>query len=154
MSLEVLWGCSDSAGFGGEVDGAGGVEGVLGAPVGETPVISRTGDRKSVLMLSAVSAQGKLHFMLQQGGSVDSKVFIEFCRKLLQDDGGKVFLIVDNVSYHDSKAVRRFVAGTDGRLRIFFLPPYAPDTNPDEWVWNNVKTAQIGRKMMGVDPSE
>ncbi|TFE26843.1 IS630 family transposase, partial [Frankia sp. B2] len=58
--------------------------GATWAPVGETPVISRTGDRKSVLMLSAVSAQGKLHFMLQQGGSVDSKVFIEFCRKLLQ----------------------------------------------------------------------
>jgi transposase len=122
--------------------------GTTWAPVGETPVVSRTGDRKSVLMLSAVSAQGKLHFMLQQGGSVDSKVFIEFCRKLLHDDGGKVFLIVDGVKYHGSKAVREFVAGTDGKIRIFYLPPYAPDTNPDEWVWNNVKTAQIGRKMI------
>ncbi len=108
--------------------------GTTWAPVGETPVVSRTGDRKSVLMLSAVSAQGKLHFMLQQGGSVDSKVFIEFCSKLLHDDGGKVFLIVDGVKYHDSKAVREFVTSTQGRLRIFRLPPYAPDTNPDEWV--------------------
>jgi transposase len=86
--------------------------------------------------------------MLQQGGTVDSKVFIEFCKKLLHDDGGKIFLIVDGVKYHDSKAVREFVAGTEGNFRIFFLPPYAPDTNPDEWVWNNVKTAQIGRKMV------
>jgi hypothetical protein len=55
--------------------------------VGETPVVRSSGDRKSVQMLSAVSAQGKLHFMLQNGGSVDSKVFIEFRRKLLHDDG-------------------------------------------------------------------
>jgi transposase len=122
--------------------------GTTWAPVGETPVVSRTGDRKSVLMLSAVSAQGKLHFMLQQGGTVDSGVFIEFCEKLLHDDGGTVFLIVDGVKYHDSKAVREFVAEANGKLRIFYLPPYAPDTNPDEWVWNNVKTAQIGRKMI------
>jgi len=122
--------------------------GTTWAPVGETPVVHGTGDRKSVQMLSAISAQGKIHFMLQNGGSVDSKVFIEFCRKLLHDDGGKVFLIVDNVKYHDSKAVRQFAAETEGRLRIFFLPPYAPDTNPDEWVWNNVKTAQVGRKMI------
>ncbi|MCK9924316.1 IS630 family transposase [Frankia sp. AgPm24] len=122
--------------------------GTTWAPVGETPVVSRTGDRKSVLMLSAVSAQGKLHFMLQQGGSVDSKVFIEFCSRLLHDDGGNVFLIVDGAKYHDSKAVREFVASTQGRLRIFRLPPYAPDTNPDEWVWNNVKTAKVGRKMI------
>ncbi|OHV55968.1 IS630 family transposase [Pseudofrankia sp. BMG5.36] len=122
--------------------------GTTWAPVGETPVVHGTGDRKSVLMLSAVSAQGKLHFMLQQGGSVDSKVFIEFCRKLLHDDGGKVFLVVDGVKYHDSKVVREFVAAAEGKLRIFYLPPYAPDTNPDEWVWNNVKTAQIGRKMI------
>ncbi|ORT46552.1 IS630 family transposase [Frankia sp. KB5] len=120
--------------------------GTTWAPVGETPIVSGTGDRKSVLMLSAVSAQGKLHFMLQHGGSVDSSVFIDFCRKLLHDDGGKVFLIVDGASYHDSKAVREFVTTTEGKLRIFRLPPYAPDTNPDEWVWNNVKTAKIGRK--------
>jgi transposase len=30
-------------------------------------------------------------------------------------------------------------------LSIFFLPPYSPDLNPDEWVWNNVKNDQIGR---------
>jgi transposase len=122
--------------------------GTTWAPVGETPVVRSSGDRKSVQMLSAVSAQGKLHFMLQNGGSVDSRVFIEFCRKLLKDDGGKVFLIVDGVKYHDSKAVREFVTSMDGKIRIFYLPPYSPDTNPDEWVWNNVKTTQVGRKMI------
>lgn len=120
--------------------------GTTWAPVGETPVVRRTGNRKSVAMLSAVNAQGKIHFMLQHGGSVGSKIFIEFCGRLLADDGGKAFLVVDNVKYHDSKAVREYVTKTEGRLRIFFLPPYAPDTNPDEWVWGNVKHHQIGRK--------
>ncbi|MGH3934051.1 MAG: transposase [Pseudonocardiaceae bacterium] len=24
------------------------------------------------------------------------------------------------------------------RLSLFFLPPYAPELNPDEWVWKNL----------------
>jgi transposase len=123
-----------------------GHSGTTWAPVGETPVIKRYMDRKSVQMLSAVSARGKLHFMLQMGGTVDGAVFIDFCKRLLKDDGGKVFLIVDGAGYHGSKAVREYVATTDGMLRIYYLPPYAPDTNPDEWVWNNVKNGQVLRK--------
>ncbi len=46
---------------------------------------------------------------------------------------------------HRSNAVQAFVAGTDGRLRLFFLPSYSPELNPDEWVWENVKADRVGR---------
>jgi len=43
------------------------------------------------------------------------------------------------------KEVKEFVESTDGRLRLYFLPPYSPELNPDEWVWKNVKNDKIGR---------
>jgi transposase len=118
--------------------------GTTWAPVGRTPVVRSTGKRHAVNMLSAITAQGGLHFMLHEG-KVDSSVFIEFCRRLLADDGGTVFLIVDNHSIHLSNETRAFAASTDGRLRLFFLPTYSPELNPDEWVWKNVKHDRIGR---------
>jgi transposase len=114
------------------------------APVGRTPVVRSTGKRHSVNMLSAITAQGGLHFMLHEE-TVDSAVFIEFCRRLLHDDGGTVFLIVDNHTIHLSNQTRQFVASTGGRLQLFFLPTYSPELNPDEWVWKNVKYDRIGR---------
>jgi transposase len=71
--------------------------------------------------------------------------FIDFLKALLDSVPGKVFLIVDGHPVHKDKKVSEFVREkADGRLRIFFLPPYSPDFNPDEWAWNNVKNARIG----------
>ena len=60
---------------------------------------------------------------------------------------GNVFLIVDNHSVHRSEEVRDFVKSTEGKLRLFYLPPYAPELNPDEHVWNYLKNHKIGRQM-------
>ena len=50
---------------------------------------------------------------------------------------------------HKAKKVSEFVKEKAyGRLSIFFLPPYSPDLNPDEWVWNNVKNDRIGRSVI------
>ncbi len=43
------------------------------------------------------------------------------------------------------RAVGDFIARTGGRLRLFFLPAYAPDLNPDEWVNQNLK-ARVARE--------
>lgn len=58
---------------------------------------------------------------------------------------GPVFLIVDHVSYHNAKLVKDYVASTEGKFRLFFLPPHSPDLNPDEWAWKNVKHDRIGK---------
>jgi len=118
--------------------------GTTWAPVGQTPVVTGSGNRKSVNMISAVSAQGKLHFSLLDS-TTTSATFIEFCQQLLDDVEGKVFLIVDGHAAHKSAATREFVDSTEGRLRIFLLPPYSPELNPDEWVWKNVKNDNVGK---------
>ena len=75
--------------------------------------------------------------------------FIEFLKALLGSVPGKIFLIVDGHPVHKAKKVSEFVKEkADGRLSIFFLPPYSPDLNPDEWVWNNVKNDRIGRSVI------
>jgi len=112
--------------------------------VGHTPIVRGSGGRVSLNMISAVSTTGKLHFTFAQG-KVNAEVYIEYLKKLLHDVEGPVFLIVDGHPSHKAKKVKEFVASTEGRLELFFLPPYSPELNPDEWVWKNVKHDHVGK---------
>ena len=89
-------------------------------------------------MISAVTPLGVLHFDVFTG-RFDAEVFVEFLKKLVHDTNGPIFLVLDNHSVHKARIVRDYVDSLDGRLKLFFLPPYSPELNPDEWVWKNVK---------------
>ena len=122
--------------------------GTTWGPVGQTPVVVKTGERKSVSMVSAISPRGELRFRVQED-RMNAARFIDFLKALLDSVPGKIFLIVDGHPVHKAKKVREFAENkTDGRLKIFFLPSYSPDLNPDEWVWNNVKNDRIGREVI------
>ena len=122
--------------------------GTTWAPVGQTPVVTKTGERKAIKMVSAISPKGELRFQVHEG-RMNGGRFIEFLKALLGSVPGKIFLIVDGSSVHKAKKVREFVENeTDGRLQVFFLPSYSPELNPDEWVWNNVKNDRIGRAVI------
>jgi transposase len=95
-------------------------------------------------MISAVGPEGDMHFSLIEG-SCNSEAFIEYCRNLLADMKRPIFRIVDGASCHDSAATREFVASTEGRLRLFKLPGYSPELNPDERVWRNLKTHPVAK---------
>ncbi len=118
--------------------------GTTWAPVGHTPVVAATGDRFGVNLISAVTAKGKLRFAAYDG-HLNGPVFIDFCRRLLHDTPGLVFLVLDGHPVHRSKAVKQFAESTSGRLRLCLLPGYAPELNPDEWVCKHVKHDRIGR---------
>jgi transposase len=79
---------------------------------------------------------------------VNARVFIEFLKRLLLKAKRAIFLIVDGHSSHRAKLVRQFVETTRGKLRLFFLPPYAPELNPDELAWNDVKNNGVGRSLI------
>ena len=111
---------------------------------GTTPVVSSTGARFGANIISAVSAQGQLRFMLTKG-RVTASVFIEFLRRLLVNTETPIFLIVDGHPTHKAKSVKRFVADQEGWLELYFLPPYSPELNPDELVWNDLKNNGLGR---------
>lgn len=112
--------------------------------IGRTPVVKGTGARLSVNMISAVSPRGKLHFSFLPGNG-NSVNFIDYLGKLMHDIPGKLFLIVDGHSSHTSGETRNFFRKHSDRLEVFFLPPYSPELNPDEWVWKNIKHDKAGR---------
>lgn len=112
--------------------------------IGATPVVKSTGARFSLNMISAVTAKGLLRFSTFTGSMTADK-FIEFCKRLMADTTGPVLLIVDGHPVHRSKKVKAFAAASNGKLRLFQLPGYSPQLNPDEWVWKNIKHDRVGR---------
>ena len=111
---------------------------------GQTPVVRSTGQRSSVNMISAVSARGNLRFMVAKG-RVNGEVFVEFLKRLMHNAARPIFLILDGGSYHSSRRVKDYVASLDGKLQLFFLPPYSPELNPDEQVWNYLKRHGVAK---------
>jgi transposase len=112
---------------------------------GETPVVLSTGARYRMSLISAVTSRGHMRFMIKEKGGVNADVFIEFIRRLLIGCENKIFLIVDRGPAHIAKKTKEFVASLEGRLRLFYLPPYSPDRNPDELVWKHLKADTVGR---------
>ncbi|MGA2091583.1 MAG: IS630 family transposase [Endomicrobiales bacterium] len=119
--------------------------GTTWAPKGQTPVVSSTGARFGLNLISAVSAQGECRFMTVNG-RVTAREFIAFIKRLRIGMDRPVFLIVDGHPTHKAKMVQRFVASLRGSFRLFYLPPYSPELNPDERVWNDLKNNAVGRK--------
>lgn len=105
--------------------------GTTWAPKGQTPVVMKTGRRFSLNMISAITSKGVLRFMVSPK-RINSVLFLEFLKRLMRGSIRPVFLIVDGSSAHKAKIVTKYVEGHKGRLRLFFLPPYSPEPNPDE----------------------
>jgi len=63
-------------------------------------------------------------------------------RALIKSTPGKVFLILDNWRVHHAKRVQRWLAKPKVKrcLEIFFLPPYSPELNPDEYLNCDLKS--------------
>ena len=111
---------------------------------GKTPLVKKTGKRFGLNMISAVSSRGEMRFMTVEG-RMNGERFILFLKKLVSDVKRPVYLIVDGHPMHKSKKVKEFVNSTEGILKLFYLPPYSPDLNPDELVWNHLKYHCIGK---------
>ena len=121
--------------------------GTTWAKRGKTPIVSTTGKRFGANIISAVSPRGKMRFMVTRG-RVTATVFIEFLKRLLINAPGPIFVIVDGHPAHKAKIVKKFVEEQKGHLKLFFLPPYSPELNPDEYVWNHLKNNCLGKKML------
>lgn len=121
--------------------------GTTWAVKGKTPVVSSTGARFGLNLISAVSAQGEFRFMAVRG-RVGAVRFIDFLKRLIHGVEQKVFLIVDGHPVHKAQSVIRFVESHKDRLRLFYLPPYSPELNPDERVWNDLKNNAVGKQVI------
>lgn len=110
------------------------------APAGRTPVLDTPARWCKLSMISAITNRGEISFQIVEG-SINTERFIEFLERLLQTAGAKVFLIVDNLRVHHAKLVREWLAERKDRIEVFYLPPYAPEANPDEYLNHDFKTS-------------
>jgi transposase len=108
------------------------------APKGKTPVVRRTAKRITQSMIAAVSNRGLMRFMLYDG-ALNVERFLAFLRRLVKDAGRKVFLVVDNLKVHHARRVKAWVASHAHEIELFYLPAYAPDHNPEEYLNNELK---------------
>src|ERR671929_267401 len=108
------------------------------APRGETPVVARTVKRVTRSMIAAVSNRGLVRFMLYEG-ALNADRFIDFLRRLIKDAGRKVVLVVDNLKVHKAGKVTAWVESHEHEIELFYLPSYAPDHNPSEYLNNDLK---------------
>jgi transposase len=108
------------------------------APKGQTPVVRRPGRRSTTSMISSITNRGRLRFMVYEG-ALNARLFLAFLKRLIRGQERKIFLILDNLKVHHAKPVQAWVAAHQDRIELVFLPPYAPEHNPDELLNQNVK---------------
>jgi hypothetical protein len=118
--------------------------GTTWARKGQTPVVSSTGARYRLNMLSAVNRRGRMRFMIEKKG-LNADVVCQFLRRLMVGSTRPVFLIWDGHPIHKSSKVAETVRSYKGRLRVYLLPGYSPELNPGEGVWREVKAHRLGR---------
>lgn len=112
------------------------------APCGETPRCRVTGRRGGVSAMSALSQRGQLVFRLHQKRIASGEV-IDFLGQMLKHHPHRHLVVVmDQAPPHVSKLTKAYIA-RQKRLHIFYLPPYSPDWNPDEKVWNYLKHHEL-----------
>lgn len=112
---------------------------------GRTPVIPGTGKRFRCNMMSSITNQGKLAFMVFTK-SFTAAVMIEFLSRLIRQSKTPVFLIVDGHPVHRSKKVQAWLAEHSTQIQMFRLPAYSPELNPDELLNQDTKSNALGRR--------
>lgn len=114
------------------------------APRGHTPVLlQRTRSHQKVSALAALAVSPTrdrvhLYFRLHPGRNVRTAEVVEFLRILHRHVRGGLIVIWDRLQAHRSKKVRALLDATPG-LHAEFLPPYAPELNPVEYLWSFLK---------------
>ena len=121
------------------------VQGKTWAPIGQTPVVHVPGQRQGISAASAVSARGAFWFATYKG-ALNGELFVVLLKKLMHRRKKPLHLVLDGLPAHKKKVVKDYVAATEGRLTLHFLPGYAPDLNPDELVWSHAKRTGNARR--------
>ena len=103
------------------------------APRGKTPAIRLSARYKRVNLISTVTNQGKVRFMIYKD-RMNADTFIKFMKRLIKDADRKVLLIIDNLKVHHGYKARNWLQEHTDHIEVFFLPSYSPELNPDEYL--------------------
>jgi len=103
------------------------------APKGRTPIKKHMSKRFSINMISSITNQGLVQFMIYKE-NMNADVLIIFLEQLIKSQDNKIYLILDNLRVHHSKIVKKWEEEHKNEIELFYLPSYSPDRNPDEYL--------------------
>jgi transposase len=113
------------------------------APIGQTPILREWRTRDHLSAISALSPAGKLYFHCQDG-AINSADVLAFLEHLLREVPGRMVIIWDGAPIHRSQLIKSFLAnGAAQRLHLERLPAYAPELNPGEGLWQQLKGVEL-----------
>ena len=112
---------------------------------GKTPVVITSGQRQGLNVISAVNARGEF-WAATYTGKLNAEAFVAFLKNFMKGRNGKIFLVVDGHPAHKANLVNNYVGSLEGRLELHPLPAYAPELNPDEFVWGHMKKNGVSKK--------
>jgi transposase len=113
------------------------------APCGQTPVLRAPLTHDHLSAISAITPDGRL-FTRVQDEAFRGPAVVAFLQQLLRQIRGTLLVVWDGAPIHRAKVVKSFLTnGAAARLQLVQLPPYAPDLNPDEGVWNHLKRVEL-----------
>jgi transposase len=115
------------------------------APKGKTPIKKSMAKKFSINMISAITNQGKVQFLLYSD-TMNADKFIEFMKQLIKSSTQKVYFIVDNLRVHHSKTVKEWVEENKKKIALYFIPSYSPEMNPDEYLNCDLKQGMSAKK--------
>lgn len=110
--------------------------------VGQPPTVIVSGQRGRFNVLSLVSNEGTFEYKVTDE-RINSDKYINFLTEVLEGRDRPLIVVLDHARFHGSKAVRSFVRENRKWIRVYFLPKYAPELNPDEQVWQEIKENQL-----------
>ena len=128
---EIYWG--DETGVQNEANRVRGY-----GPKGVTPVLKVTAKHAHIAMMSAITNEGKVRFMVYREAMTQEKLIV-FMSRLIRDAGRKVYLILDNLKVHHGKRVTEWLQARKEQIAVFYLPSYSPELNPDEYLNGDLK---------------
>ena len=113
------------------------------APCGQTPVLRERLTRDHLSAISGITPEGKL-YMQVQAIPFRSPQVVGFLRHLHRHIRGKVLVLWDGAPIHRSNVIKEYLAaGAAQWLHLERLPAYAPELNPDEGVWHQLKGVEL-----------
>ncbi len=115
-------------------------------PKGNTPVILEWQTHDHLSVMGAVTAQGKLSTLIREEPFTGLHGIV-FLKRLLGLESEKLLVIWDRSPIHRRRALKQFIETVgESRLAVEFLPAYAPELNPVEWLWSQLKDVELCNK--------
>lgn len=113
------------------------------APKAKSPVINEWHTHDHLAVMGAVTRNAKMYTMVREESFTGLHVE-EFLRHLIRHLGPRLLVIWDGSPIHRRANIREFLSSREGRrVLVEPLPPYAPDLNPVEGAWQQLKHVEL-----------